>query len=201
MLTLEQIRQNLPKYLAPKSLNELFEGIKQFPASFQKNISSTYHLDDENLFQGDIIDEVEVYDSELASYIKIRAIIISNTCDITSENQRDAELPISVCYVRTLEHYKKMYREYGKSETQLNDKIAAIKKQLITNLMYIPSVSGKTPEFIVHLEKGFRLSNTQTIRERLVANRLISFNNLGFYVLLNKISIHYCRFWEKVDRG
>jgi hypothetical protein len=45
------------------------------------------------------------------------------------------------------------------------------------------------------------LQDMKITTEEMLRNRILSFSNKGFYILLYKISRHFTRIFEAVDRG
>lgn len=97
MIDFEEIKKYLPKYLSEESTKSLFEDLKAFP----DNISSRFYgnvLDDElTIFQGDGVRDLPVINLPDIKIEPCPAIVISNTCDISAENDRKIEPKILYC--------------------------------------------------------------------------------------------------------
>jgi hypothetical protein len=75
----------------------------------------------------------------------------------------------------------------------------AIKNQDITQIFYLPS-SLNIEESIVFLDRINNSSNNFIDRSSLKETRTFTLSNLGFYLLLLKLSISFTRIAEKVNR-
>lgn len=75
-----------------------------------------------------------------------------------------------------------------------------IRKQAITSMLFLPA-NSKMPDSIVFLNRITSVDNSYFSREELNKKRLFSLSDYGFYMLLFKLSVHFSRIQEKVNRG
>ena len=129
------------------------------------------------------------------------AMILSNTCDISPSNER--LLPSRVVYapILQLEKYKQLLLCNTQKEQQVIDNhIKSIKNQFISNIFYLPKGINLEHDSIVFLD---RLNNCPAgilTEEEIKKKKLFTLSNYGFYIFLIKISIHFTRIREEVDR-
>jgi len=128
-----------------------------------------------------------------------KCIVLSNTCDIDLSNKRF--FSSSICYVPiiSIDKYHKLLTDKSqKPESYIKSHIEDIRKQRITQILYLPKGSGLNDESIVFLDKINNIANNHI--DRNISNRLFILSDYGLYILLLKISIHFTRIQEKVDR-
>ena len=83
---------------------------------------------------------------------------------------------------------------------QITDHINAIKKQEITQIFYLPKFDGKLEESIVFLDRVNNMPNTLIERDKISSNRIFTLSDYGAYLFLLKLSIHFTRVQDKVER-
>lgn len=215
---LEYLRQILPKYLSSEQQKSLFESLKEdFP-----NSNDPYklyrELDDKNYYyQGDgIIDipfssiniENKNFDLEIIS-----GAILSNTCDITSENERLYPPNITLGAIYPLKDFVKFLEESNISTDKISSFISNVRKNLISSIFYLPELKNRDdillPESFIRFDQTTTLpiefinSDERFNKEylRSEGDRLFSFSNYGFYLFIFKLSVHFCRFREGVFRN
>ena len=104
--------------------------------------------------------------------------------------------------------YSKVSQSMAISNTcdmDLNNKrlcnyISSLKKQQITNAFYLPK-SNNLDEAVVFFDYTNSFDIHFINRDSLKEKRLVSLSNYGFYILLIKLSIHFTRVQEKVQRN
>ena len=199
MIPEEEIRRYLPKYLSPESYQEILAELRGFPENLDKRMYSL--AEDSILCQGDIIKDLPIIDlPHVEKGIKLRnAIILSNTCDIDLANRRN--YPVSLVYapLYELERFINMLRHSGVPESTLNNQICDIKKQKATSIIYFPGY-GSMKESVALLDKVHSIDIRYIDRKKLDSIRLASLSNYGFYLFLFKLSVHFCRMQEGLDR-
>lgn len=197
----EEFRIYLPKYLSSESERELFAGLKDFPENIDDRIYSTYLQNDEVLYQGDGIKDLLVFNFPKLEKKKKECIVLSNTCDIDPNNKRNFPSQIIYAPIIKLEDYiHKIIEKTSKTPIQVQEHINAIRKQKITQIFYLPPFSGRLEESIVFLDRIFNLPNGFIDREKLNERRIFNLSDYGIYLFLYKISIHFTRIQDRVER-
>jgi hypothetical protein len=191
----------LPRYLSDEKIDYLLKGLEDYP-----NMSNIYaNSPPDYWMQGDIFKDIDYpyYVDGKYEIAKTDAMLISNTCDVSLDNMRDFYTSqLAFVPVANLQSYEnglltKFSRERVKSH------IDAIRKQGITSFFYIPPKSTHDQEKFARFDMVFSiyLKNMKITKEQLLSNRVLSFSNNGFYILLYKISRHFTRIFEAIDRG
>jgi len=200
-MNIEEIKTYLPKYLSPQSNDELFDGLKDFPYNLDSRFYTTALKSHNILFQGDGLEDLMVINLPDSKISNAKCIIISNTCDTDLENSR--MIPINLIYAPIIElnKYINLITKFSnKSQDQIKAHIESIKQQKITQILYLPQIENVIKESIVFLDKINNINNSYIDRTGLSKQRIFTLSNYGFYVFLLKISIHFTRIRENVDR-
>jgi hypothetical protein len=91
--------------------------------------------------------------------------------------------------------------DFSKVHAALESHIRAIVRQEITTFFYLPKGALLPEDHIALLDRinncDLRFLSEEFVRE----NRLFSLSNYGLYLFLLKISIHFTRITEGLDRG
>jgi hypothetical protein len=202
MISLDEIEKYLPKYLTPESQKILFNELDSFPDNIDKRMYTHNLKDKELVFQGDGIKELLVLNLPDTVCAKAKAIIISNTCDIDQENKR--YFPSRLCYTPlfSLRKYEDGLRSKAiYSEEQLRSHIETIKSQKITQIFYLPASERLEEDSIIFFDRLHNCDNNYVKRNELSEKRLFTLSDYGLYLFLFKLSIHFTRVQEGVERG
>ena len=202
----------LPPYLTSPEKQRITVGLQQFldTTSNPKVIDySGFFLSNtpQHLMQSDVLHSVKVVDWDEESFDPIvgytHAIFISNTCDVNQENTRSINKKEAlIAPIIDLEEYLKDLRNEGFTEAQVASFYNALKRQEFSNLFFIPKNDKNNKEFIVFFDKISWLPTKLLFEEEKIIDkvRFISFSNFGFYLFILKLSYHFCRVPEEVER-
>lgn len=194
----DDIRAFLPQFLSGESMEELFSCLDNFP----ENIDSRMYCDRtraESFFaQGDGVKSLKLVDWNTETLKEARVILLSNTCDISPDNPRNNTPYCVYCILFELDKYLNLLRKSGKSEQHIDNVRKEITKQRSTTLFYLPKGQGLEKEYVALLDHVGScpydyLSSSKT--------KLFSLSNYGFYMFLLKLSIHFTRIRDGIDRS
>ena len=208
------IHEFLPKYLSPELTEELFAKIKEnFPKSRDAELLFTQEPEIKHLYQGDGFFDIPfpVFIDGAYNLNYQSGVILSNTCDVSTENRRITSPNIQFSVIYSLEDYVAILEK-----NQIHkDRIISFKNDLrsnqVSNLFYLPE--KKVGDEVLLEESFVRFDYTASIPldkfeeadyEKNYApggDRIFTFSNYGFYVFLLKLSIHFCRIREGVFRN
>lgn len=194
MITIETIQDHIPSYLAPKQQAELVEGLRDFE---NRNLYAAGFAGE--CLQGDGWTSIQIVRFADGRRDKVKGILISNTCDIDPKNARIFPPQIVFAPLVRLDAYEKALKQKISAE-QVRSKVAAIRKQQVTSLFYLPAEGTLDGEHIAILDdlhsipyRAFEAERTRT--------KIFTLNQIGFYLFVIKLSIHFCRFNEGIARG
>lgn len=192
----EQIRLFLPKYLTPAETRELFSELEKFPNN------KSFYLNDANLesqmLQGDGWRGFIAIDFDTGARDLVSGMILSNSCDISPDNERDVQANILFAPLIEIRKYIDTLKVIGKTELQIGSIIESVRKQRVTSQFYLPERSGKIRESIILLDD----IHAHPLKDFLArdTNSLFTLSQYAVYIFLIKLSIHFCRFQEEIRR-
>lgn len=200
----------LPSYLTDENKGRLQDALKQFHSSYTNEISYDNFYKNygyEYLLQGDILLEIRTanWNQDTALYEKgyVDGLVLSNTCDISFENNRNVN-PKQCLFapVLKLDDYLNDLSVEGYTEQKVADFKKNVIAQVYTNLFYLPKVNQDDVERIALLDRmfWFPIDELKPILENVNEERIASLNQFGFYLLAFKLSYHFCRLPEQCDR-
>ena len=202
MMSFEDIRIYLPKFLSPENERELFEGIRQFPENLPSRFYSKKLVGEPSVFQGDGIRGLPVINLPEPRIGEARALILSNTCDVDPANPRPF-FPAHLCYcpIFDLGKYRHALVSEGRlEEKQIDSHLDDVRRQRVTQVFYLPGTPGIIDESLVFLDRVNSCRNTIIARESVPERRLFSLSTFASWLFLLKLSIHFTRFTDKVNR-
>jgi hypothetical protein len=201
----------LPPYLTSPDKSRLKEGLEQFnPENSTKEIKyDNFYQDDIDSYfkQSDLIAEVRFpeWDESHRQYNTLYgdAMLLSNTCDINPDNQRNANAKQSLfAPIIDLPEYLSDLRRNGYSDAQMQTFEADIKRQRITNILYLPPYKANGPSYIVLLDYIFRFPTLELrgLLMNIAEEKIKSLSHFGYYLFIFKLSYHLCRVPEEKER-
>lgn len=192
----DELKRQFPEYLTSDKKEKLAAALEAFESSSSPIYTTK---EDDGLLQGDIWSGLEILDFDSGSRKWIKGMILSNSCDVSSENKRHAPPNIVVAPIVKLESLRTLFLRHGISDEAVGSKIAAIERQAVTSIFYLPSAFC-LPEAHVVLLDNVHSVPLAAFDKRESKSRMFSLNLLGFYLLIFKLSVHFCRMHENVDR-
>ena len=140
---------------------------------------------------------ISIYKSE--SVKNTKGIVLSNTCDISPENQRDMPKNLVFAPIVKLSEYEIWLKKSGINVNSISDKIGAIKEQRVSNIFYLPENNQLGGEYIALFDRLSHMPASE-IKTMLGQVKLFTLSQFGFYYFLFKISHHFCRLPEGLHR-
>lgn len=196
---LDDFKIFLPRYLSSETSKTLFENLEQFTRNPEKIQSLMYCPPDyysHEILQGDGIN-IYLGESKTPSPV----MVLSNSCDVDINNRRYFDSFLLYSPIISLEKYKnKLIKSKQHSELQIRDHIADIKKQHITQIFYLPKGRNLSSEYLIFFDKTNNIRNQEISRDTLQQYKQFTLSQTGFYLFLFKISIHFTRMMEGIDR-
>lgn len=200
-MNLEDIKIYLPKFLSAESEKELFEGLKKFPDNIDNRLYTNYLDDSKIIYQGDGIKDMLIFNISDKEIKPTPSVIFSNTCDIDLNNKRNFPSQIVYAPIFNLKKYEDaLYKNSKKNKEQIYSHIESIKKQGVTQIFYLPQIKDKIDDSIVFLDRVFNCPNNYVERENISDRKIFTLSDYGAYLFLIKLSIHFTRIQDKVER-
>jgi hypothetical protein len=201
-MNLDDISKYLPQYLSHENHKELFQQLKDFPNNYHKIFATLTNFDN-GIIQSDVVENIPFISLPVTEIKKAKVLVLSNSCDIEPTNQR--HIPPSVSYVPiiSLKKLELLFKNQKKSDEQIFNIINDIKKQNITSMFYLPKGANLDEDCIALFDKTLHCNRDDFHNLAKEDNRkkLVSLGNYGFYIFLIKLSIHFTRIHEGIDRN
>lgn len=204
MIDFEEVKKYLPQYLSDESQDKLFKELKSFPENIDDRLYSQILKKEGIMYQGDGIDGMLVINLPSAEIRPVRSIILSNSCSIHPDNNKLFQSRIIYAPIFNLQKYiERLTNEYKNEEnieTKIEDHVNSLRRQLNTQIFYLPRGGDLEADSIVFLD---RLNNCPTdyVTDKEISQRKIfTLSDYGFYLFLIKISIHFTRVRENLER-
>jgi hypothetical protein len=191
--------ENAESFIAPYLTRERRVGflaeLRAFP-----DVKPIYaSIGDPEPLQGDCWSGVPVFDFESGQRKAIRAILVSNSCDASNQNSRLLPAKLTFAPVVALQRYAEALLRGGVDQRRVDDHLADIRGQRVSSLFFLPA-GGRG----IKVESVAILDDLQTVPSAVIGSdgseRLSSLSDLGFWLFLFKLSYHFCRMHENVDR-
>ncbi|WP_124295811.1 hypothetical protein [Acetobacter pasteurianus] len=195
------LEQQIPYYLTAEDRQVL---VRELEAISQGG-SAEYILSDyrdnfkSEMLQGDGWKGFQLYIFKKKSLKSVSGLILSNSCDIETKNLRDTPARVTFCPLVKLNKYQEVLKKAQLPEEKIQQKISAIRSQKITNIFFLPAGRWGTDDYIIRFDDIYSML-VKDFHENQECEKIFTLSNTGFYMLLLKLSIHFCRFQEKVDR-
>ena len=196
-ITVESIRDQLPYYLTQEMKAGIVEELKKFPSGMQYFLTRQYLTE---MLQGDGWTRLHLRNFANGDKIFVNGVILSNTCDVTPENVRDLPVNIVFAPLIALDAYIRRLEMAGVPKPNIDDKVASIRQQRITNLFYVPAGGGLDADHIVLLD-DIHTMPAKVYEEEKGKGKIFTLSQSGFYLFILKLSIHFCRFHENLARA
>lgn len=195
-LDLTSLGNHILPYLSQPLRAGMLQELKNY-----KNLKNFYFTPSSgDALQGDSWTGLDIFNIATGERKLIRGILLSNTCDISPENSRVTTPNVSFCPLINLSSYIKRLRASGLPEEKIEQKVSSIKSQHVTNIMYFPPGPTLEEEYIVDFANTHSLPLSHFLGKK-DKKRLFALSQIAFYLFILKLSIHFCRLHEGVDRG
>lgn len=194
-ITTESIKEQIPYYLTQEEKENLVKALDRFPRKID------YYIDryPATILQGDGWTSVNVISFEDGRRKLVKAVLLSNSCDIAPENNREFPTKLTFAPIIKLSRYLALLIKAGFDEQQVGDKVVAIKEQKVTSLFYLPKGAGLDEDYIALFNEVHTVPY-QAFDGHKDKQKLFTLSQVGFYLFLLKLSVHFCRFHENVAR-
>jgi hypothetical protein len=192
----------LPKYLSAPEQVRLFDELKQFPSNIDRRIYTTALKADPELFQGDGLTGLPIISLPDTTILAASVMVVSNTCDITRDNRRVVSNRILYCPIIRLSAYEEELNGHLPGQgSRIASHIQSIKRQECSSMFYLPPPPNQVDERIALFDRTNNYEMQKLDIAALVANRLFTLSDYGFYLFVYKLSVHFTRLRENVSRG
>lgn len=197
-LDADYLKDQIPYYLTQEAKENLVKALNKLP-SFPGSVDYYTSRYPNEIMQGDGWPGLGVIQFETLEKKEVKGIIISNSCDISPENKRDFPTNIVFAPIMKLSNYKKLLSSKKVPPETIASKIESIRKQYITTLFYLPVGLGLEEEYIALLDDIHTIPHQSFVSQQ-DKPKVFTLSQVGFYIFLFKLSVHFCRFHENILR-
>lgn len=192
----QDIKDQIPYYLTQEAAEGLLKELKNYS---EKTDFYTSRYPEE-LLQGDGWQGFTVFDFHTSQGRNVRALVLSNSCDISIDNAR--EIPPKITFVPLMKFGKlqKLFEDAGKDPRAVEQKMLAIREQKNTSFFFLPAQGALPEDYVAWLSDVHSIPSNIFINSQK-RSKIFTLNMTGFYLFLFKLSIHFCRFHENLDRS
>lgn len=199
-MSANDIIDHLPTYLSLDAKVGLKKALNDFANSRDEKFYTERHKGD--LLQGDIWSSVPIINYSSREIVIKQALVLSNTCDMANGDSRTIISDVTVAPIMRLQRYEEILRRLsgikdGINEDTIESKLSAIRRQDVTNIFYLPDSGSGEKIVLLDRTTSIPAEHFPTQKEE----NLSTLNMLGFYMLIFKLSVHFCRLHEGVDRA
>ena len=200
-LDIESLQQQIPYYLTSKDRQVLVDEL----GTISRGGTADYFLSQyrdafkSDMLQGDGWRGFQLFMFDTGDRRSVRGLVISNSCDVDLNNRRDFSARVIFAPLVKLAAYEAALQQSGVKQRQIDEKLAAIRAQKTSSIFFLPSGGPLADDHVVRLDDAHSMpvAAHSAAKDR---TKLFTLSNTGFYMLVLKLSIHFCRLHEKVNR-
>lgn len=198
----DSLRQQIPYYLTAEDRQVLVDELKAIAQGGTVDYFLSPHRDTfkSDMLQGDGWRGFQLFKFDTGERRSVQGLVMSNTCDVEPGNKRDVPARVIFAPLVKLADYDAVLRANGIVPQRVGEKLASIRAQKTTNMFFLPAGGPLAQDHVVRLDDAHSMPAAAhaAARDR---EKLFTLSNAGFYMLVLKLSVHFCRLQEKVNRN
>lgn len=200
-LDIESLQRQIPYYLTSEDRQILINELKAISRGETADyfLSQTRDAFKNDMLQGDGWRGFQLFMFDTGKRRSVQGLVISNSCDVDPNNRRDLPARVIFAPLVKLATYEAILGKRNIKQRKIDEKLAAIRAQKTSSLFFLPSGGPLTDDHIVRLDDAHSMP-VAAHSAAMDREKLFTLNNTGFYMLVLKLSIHFCRLQEKVNR-
>jgi hypothetical protein len=200
-LDAENLIQQIPYYLTSEDQKVLLEELTAISRGGTADYVLGAYTDSfkEVMLQGDGWRGFQLFLFETGDRRSVRGVVLSNSCDVSPENPRDVPARVIFAPLVKLATFKALLETSGISAERVAANIAAIKAQKTSSIFYLPAGGVLQEDYVVRFDDAHNMPVDAHAKSK-DREKLFTLSNTGFYMLVLKLSVHFCRLQEKVNR-
>jgi hypothetical protein len=170
---------------------------------FPRRIPYYAPANEDDIWQGDVFENLNAMRLVRGSPAlhRGRYLIVSNTCDIASQNKRERAVSVVLAPVTTLAKFRALLEKKAVPTTTIDGIFQSIRRQENTSVFYLPGGGGGLHEDSLAFLDALQSLPLPTFRDDVEKTRATSLSNTGWYLLLVKLALHFCRSFEGEARA
>lgn len=198
---IEYLQKHIPYYLTAKDRQILYDELKTIIGGRKVcYLLSKYHDSfKDTMLQGDGWRGFQIFMFDTGERRSVKGIVLSNSCDVDPNNPRDFPTHVIFAPLVKLSRFENLLHKKGIDGKRVQEKVKSIRAQKIFNLFYLPAGESLEEDYIVHLDHAHSMPVIAHSKSE-DREKLFTLSNTGFYMLVLKLSIHFCRLNENINR-
>ena len=121
---------------------------------------------------------------------------------MSTDNARLYSSRIIYAPILQFEKYcKGLMAKYPEDKQRVISHLNAVKNQQITQALFIPKGGKLTYDGLVFFDRSVNIPLDHEVVKEMCNKKLFTLSDFGFYLFLLKLSIHFTRVQEKIDRS
>ena len=200
-LDIDALKQQIPHYLTSSDRKVLLDGLKAIASGGKVDyFLSTYDDAFKNeMLQGDGWRGFQLFSFYTGERFSVKGLVLSNSCDINPENSKQIRSRVIFAPLVKLEKYRFLLQKNGINQENIRDAIDSVKAQKVYNALYLPAEGPLEEEYIIRFDDIHSMPITAHHNSH-DKEKLFTLSNTGFYMLIFKLSVHFCRLQEGIRR-
>jgi hypothetical protein len=197
----DALRQQIPYYLtAAPAQKVLLADLKALIEGANKGyfIPAGYDGYTAEMLQGDGWRGFQIFSFKSGSVNAARGIVLSNSCDVSAENARVLPPNVTFAPIVKLSKIVERFEAHGLDGEKVASRLTDIKAQRVTSMFYLPADGMLDEDHVVLLDD---LHSMPVEVHQKAVEKLFTLSMAGFYLFIFKLSVHFCRLHEDVDRS
>lgn len=195
------LQQQIPYYLTASDRQVLIDEL----SAISKSGTANYFLaPDRDIFQSDMLQGdgwrgFQLFEFDTGNRLSIQGLVLSNSCDVDQDNPRDMPSRVIFAPLVKLSAFEAVLRKMNIEHQRVDAKLASIRAQKTTNMFFLPAGGPLGEDHVVRLDDAHSMPVAKHI-PATGREKLFTLSNTGFYMLVFKLSVHFCRLHENVNR-
>ena len=149
------------------------------------------------MLQGDGWRGFQIFSFKLGNVNAVRGIVLSNSCDVSAENTRVLPPNVTFAPIVKLSRIVERFKAHELDGEKIESRLTEIKAQRVTNMFYLPANGPLDEDHVALLDD---LHSMPVKVHCQAAEKLFTLSMAGFYLFVFKLSVHFCRLHENVNR-
>lgn len=194
--------EQIPYYLTSDPQRKAF--INELKALCQGATKSGYYISSawdpnrDSVLQGDGWRGFVVFAFSSGESRSVKGIAFSNTCDVSPDNERVFPPKITFAPIIKLSRLRERFNQRNLDSEQIESRIQAIMSQKSTSVFYLPAGGGLDEDYVALLDDVHSMPMSEFEKGR---EKIFTLSMAGFYLFVFKLSIHFCRLHENLERS
>jgi hypothetical protein len=195
----ETFKQSIPYYLtADPAQKKLLDELAALTSGVQKGyyLSAKHDPFGVEMLQGDVWPGLKIFSFDSGDRREIKGIVLSNSCDISAENQRIIPPKITFAPIIKLSSLERRFSDSGLKPDKIAPRMQSIRSQSVSNMFFLPADGPLDDEYVALLSD----IHSMPVKAHRDVGKIFTLSMAGFYLFVFKLSVHFCRLQENVDR-